>query len=330
MVRITLLLLSLIIMGHGAGSAAPKRIYHVAQHLSVTDTTIVFPPIGSEPYAAIETRVAVNEPRRLRTGKSPAWFEIGCGEMRLVVQRHTQVADNIHDNSTILLSLFSADSLLFSGSARDMDLNGGENSYLLEWNATSDTLNVYAGHDKIRLCGRVKIPAPSGIAPVTFASTGTSTVSLLVAEEKEIPRERRLQGMSADSITAVIDRHHHEFPAGVYRYLDRSTDPDIARHGGRYSLAILPDPQAKGRYVIYYLSGAEVDSDFWKAGMIKGYLSVTPFRNQYDLEWFDAHGNPIPSGNDSYAVTDSNAATLTLTFPSLGSATLRFSRIATP
>lgn len=326
MIRIVLLIISLIPLTATIKSETPRRIYHVAERLTVADTTIVFHPMDSEPYAAIEIRVSVDEPRRLRTGSSPAWFEIECGDLRFISQRHTSIADNIHDDRTITLSIFSADTLLYSESARDLHLDGGENSYLLEWNDTSDTLNLYAGHNKLRLWSHIPLVAPSGSNPISYRSEGQSHITLLVAEEKEISRDRRLAGLPPATLDSAILDGHHDFPAGVYNYLDRSSDPDVARQGGRYSLAILPDPEAEGRYIIYYLSGAEVESDFWQPGMIKGRLKSTPFRNQYDLEWFDAHGNPLPGGIDSYAVTDRNAATLTLTFPSLSGATLRFAR----
>lgn len=104
-----------------------------------------------------------------------------------------------------------------------------------------------------------------------------------------------------DSLIAASD----DPVAGYWEYLDRDNDPDRARPGGRYTLAIIPSGTA-GRYDIIYASGARVNAGQWQCGMIKGHLTSTAFVDHYTLEWFDAmcqpvvselHGRPDQAGN---------------------------------
>lgn len=77
-------------------------------------------------------------------------------------------------------------------------------------------------------------------------------------------------------------------PAGIWIPLDRENDPDYARPGGSYTLAVIPDCDTPGDYLIIYLDGAMVNNVAWKPGMIKGRLHQTPFDNIYALKWYTA------------------------------------------
>lgn len=298
--------------------SAPPRVYHVSEPVSLCDTTLTYPPVGSGRCAAVEARIAVDDPPRLSAGESPVWFGIGIGDIVLTARRRSDIADNIDDRRAIRLTLTLNGDTLASREATGLDLEGRFNSYAIEWNAGSDTLTVSAGKERLKPVFNIPVKAPEG-ASTTLIAHGCTKVALLVTEEAEQPRHERLAGMSADVISTRLASA--KAPAGIYTYLDRSGDAAVTRPGGRYRLAVVPEGDC---FLILYMGGAEVEPDFWKPGMLKGRLRPTPFQGQYDLEWYDAHGDTLPGGADSYAVYDFAARTLAMTFPSLDGAVLRF------
>lgn len=316
---LSLLILTVLAVAPSAWSA-PPRVYHVSEPVALCDTTVTYPPIGSGHCAAVEARIAVHEPRRLATGDSPAWFGIGIGDVILTARRRSDIADNIDDRRAIRLTLTLNGDTLASRDATGLDLEGGFNSYAVEWNTSSDTLTVSAGKEHLQPVFTLPIKAPEGTS-TTITTKGCAEVALLVTEEAPLPRHERLAGMSPDNISTLLASA--KAPAGIYTYLDRSGDPAVTRPGGRYRLAVVPDGDC---FLILYMGGAEVEPDFWKPGMLKGRLHPTPFQGQYDLDWYDAHGDTIPAAADSYAVYDFAARTLAMTFPSLDGAILRFAQ----
>lgn len=328
-----LMLMLLLLPAPPASADMPRRIYHIASPQTLTDTIAVYPPLGHEPYAAIEARIAVKGTERLHSGPARSWFEIGCGGLRLRCRLNADVADNVYDRRSMVLSLFSADTLVAESSATaGLALDKGPNTYLIEWNPAADTASVYAGSSRLSLVMKAAVAAPPGSAPVALEVEGSAIATMLVAEERLPSRSERLAGLPAHLADSLLSTPsaRHPFPEGVYTYLDRAANPAIARPGGRYTLLIRELPGHSGSYGIYYIAGAEVDASLWKPGMLKGTITATPFRNQYDLRWHDAHGNLVPGCEDSYATTDGDTQTLTLTFPSLDGATIRFARRLTP
>lgn len=318
MKRFQALILSAIAVAVSA-PAMPPRVYHVSTPTAFCDTVAAFPAVGSGRCAAVEARIAVDDPRRLATGDSPAWFGIGIGDMTLTARRRADIADNIDDRRVIRLTLTLGGDTLASRDAAGLDTEGRFNSYALEWNAAGDTLTVSAGKTRLQPVMSVPVKSPEG-ATATLMARGCAEVALLVTEEAPLPRAERLAGMTVGDIDAALASAN--VPSGLYTYLDRSGDQAIARPGGRYSLAVVPE--GDGNFMILYMGGAEVEPEFWRPGMLKGRLRPTPFQGQYDLDWYDAHGDTIPAAADSYAVYDFAARTLAMTFPSLDGATLRF------
>ncbi|MDE7153988.1 MAG: hypothetical protein K2O00_06040 [Muribaculaceae bacterium] len=74
---------------------------------------------------------------------------------------------------------------------------------------------------------------------------------------------------------------------GIYDYFDRDTDPTMAQPGGEYSLVLLPIADSKA-YALCYLSGATVNPELWKSGMVKGILTPTEFVSHWNLRWLDS------------------------------------------
>lgn len=74
---------------------------------------------------------------------------------------------------------------------------------------------------------------------------------------------------------------------GVWEFFDRSLEETLLRPGGSYRLAVVA---SSGGYELVYLGGARVMADKWEAGMCKGRLKRTAFRDIYDVEWLDPSG----------------------------------------
>lgn len=106
--------------------------------------------------------------------------------------------------------------------------------------------------------------------------------------------------------------------ATYWDYYDRENDPDYARMGGRYRLATVPCP---GGYYIAYVAGGEVNSDFWKPGMVKGTMKLSPL-GDYDLTWVTSMGQQMTQDLSARIEGD----LLTLEFP-LYRTRLRFVRV---
>lgn len=109
---------------------------------------------------------------------------------------------------------------------------------------------------------------------------------------------------------------------GYWQYLDRENNPQYARLGGRYLLAVVRNESADA-YDIIYVGGAETYASEWQSMMRKGRLRPTIFLDHYDLEWIDSTFEPIT--RDVHAqMTD--GAILSLSFPLLKT-TVRFSKM---
>lgn len=297
-----------------------ERAYHIARETVLADTTLTFPALSERPLASIILRAAVHDPARLRRGLSPARLEIGAGEWTLRVQTRVAVDDDIDDGRTIRLSLLKAGSPVLETSCRDLAHPvSGYNTYQLDW--TGDSLLVSAGHSTASRRLAVAAIPPSGDCTLTAA--GRADVALLLAEGMPPTARERLAGLSPDEVDGAVAAAPSSSPAGYYTYLDREADQATARLGGRYRLAVVPDAASAGSYLILYMSGAEVNPSLWHPGMLKGRLTATPFSGQYDLRWYDAHGNDIPGADDSFAIFEPSARTLTMRFPIL-EATVRF------
>lgn len=151
---------------------------------------------------------------------------------------------------------------------------------------------------------------------------------------------------------------------GFWTYFDRSNDPQRARLGGQYTLAVvkkrpseredsissadMTQPKSDSfmfdNYDIIYVSGAVTLADTWQPMMLKGALRSTIFDGHYDLEWIDSTMQPMTT--DLHATLDysqgaygDGASTsvpsgsvsltgsmLTLNFPLLKT-TIRFSKL---
>lgn len=107
----------------------------------------------------------------------------------------------------------------------------------------------------------------------------------------------------------------------IWEYIDRNVNQDKAVAGGRYTLATV---KTDNGYDIVYLRGATNNSRQWPAMRIKGRLTPTIFKGNYDMVWHTSEG--ITLTDDTNAQVSDDHALLTLRFPLLD-AEIRLRRV---
>lgn len=107
---------------------------------------------------------------------------------------------------------------------------------------------------------------------------------------------------------------------GYWEYLDRDMDDNIARIGGKYTLALV---EATDGFNVIYISGAQVGKSEWKEGMLKGKLYKTIFTDNYKACWTDATFRVLDDDVNGYF---ESGLILDMSFPALKSK-MRFSKV---
>jgi len=108
---------------------------------------------------------------------------------------------------------------------------------------------------------------------------------------------------------------------GYWTYLDRETEDNIVKTGGKYTIATVKNDN--GNYDIIYIDGAVVNDTKWKTSMLKGTIKKTIFTGNYDAMWIDSNFAPI---TEDVQATIENGVILTIKFPLL-KGQLRFSKV---
>ncbi len=162
---------------------------------------------------------------------------------------------------------------------------------------------------------------------------GITTISAVADTPMKLSRFTAAIDYAANEMTSVADSVDGLMAAiaasgntadGLWRYLDRDTDPRRLNTGSDYSLATVT--AADGTVELVYLSGAKASDSLWKPLMLKGRLLPTVFSGHYDLVWYDAYGQKI-SAETSADIIDGSI--LKLNFP-LHGGNVRFQRVVTP
>lgn len=96
---------------------------------------------------------------------------------------------------------------------------------------------------------------------------------------------------------------------GYWQILDRSLEETMLRIGGDYRFALV---RAGDGYDLIYLSGARVNGERWKPGMVKCHLSSSGIEGVWNVEWIDSMFGSI--ANDIKAQFE-NGSTLLIQFP---------------
>lgn len=227
------------------------------------------------------------------------------------------IVESVHDsgelyeNRQLLIECLNAGEVIFSQKlSRGVDLFGGDNYLFIDGHAGK--YDIFLGEDKLIYCGSVSLDT---VSSVEVTSSSKVEIGYFVVES-EMPFPMLAKVDSLESITLASGGDHN--PVGVWNYLDRDNEPDFARLGGEYSIAVIPS-DVEGEYLIVYLGGAKINPAEWSPGMIKGIMTSTPYQGRYRLKWWDSSMQPIEG--EMHAVID--GATLTFGFPLLKSS-IRF------
>ena len=192
----------------------------------------------------------------------------------------------------------------------------------MEIDSGSSTLKLAGGsHSCVRL---MEIPFEGVNLSAPEASVwakGELALSSFSTEISMAPESVLATSWTRESLADYLSRSTDPVE-GYWEYLDRKNDPQYARLGGRYVMAVVKSAVDSERYDLVYLSGAETLASRWSPFMLKGHLIPTVFQSHYDLHWYDSTFEPITT--DVHASITDNAI-LTLSFPLLKTV-LRFSK----
>lgn len=287
-------------------ASAGERVYVAVDTVA---ESITFPVDSAALSVTVEARVAV--------GRKP-WRFTGS-RWTVSVEPKDVYADMLLSEPSVTVSVIVGDSVV---ARRDFTegFNAAEGSYnsVAVTLGRDSTLTVRGGGGAMSLLFDGVNVGGALDSDCRLESDRPMKVAVAVTETVDDPARSLYTGLTPELITARLQTSTDPVE-GIWEFLDRENDPVRARPGGRYRVALIAT--APGTYDIIYLSGAEVNRDAWKPGMLKGRLSATPFVGQYDLMWVDAMMKPIE--NDISATVEE--ALMTLGFPLLKSR-LRFSR----
>ncbi|MCM1354867.1 MAG: hypothetical protein NC212_00505 [Staphylococcus sp.] len=249
----------------------------------------------------------------------------GRDTIRVTLRHGNSSFGDIFDRRENHLSVVTGENVLFNKDISNFESSSGVyNTLRLEIDLCGGNLNLSGGGRKVEdICS---LPLPNmadGVPAVELWSRGELSLSTLFSEASFSPECVFATRWSNEPQLSEYLMTSTDPLEGYWQYLDRENDPQYARLGGRYMLALVKSDESAGDYDIVYIGGAETMRDRWKPYMLKGRLKQTVFLNHYDLMWIDSTFEPITQ--DIHAsVTD--GAILTLSFPLLKT-TLRFSRM---
>lgn len=324
--------ITLLVTAFCAGATAPQRIYHDSC-CNLSDTMVMI-PLAERPCLSksLEIRgTCAPEGRKnadLESAYGIAWdmtdnlsgpyyramlspvedtgrnaFSEQPGVV-LVIQRVTPSA-----NATSIISRHVL--------SDNIETLRCDNSLAVEIDCRTGEATVLAGDKDLKTITSVPSSASGSFAVI---SRGRASVDLIVSESVADYSALLSTQWTTDSLLKTLSEPAHNAPQGIWTYLDRDNDLRYCRLGGEYSIAIVDD--GNGGFDIIYLDGASTAASQWKAGMRKGHLRPTMFRNHFDLLWYDATMNAIQS---EASATMEQDAILRLDFPLLKSS-MRFSR----
>lgn len=201
--------------------------------------------------------------------------------------------------------------------SQGIDTYRGKNAWRI--NQIGNLWNVSAGNREYsHILSFESSSQPSG-KPIIVSDQNSSVD---ISEFSFVNYSGDMTGLSEEDIFSALEDSNPKSNEliGIYSLLDYEYDDTFARIGGSYRIAILSDENSDG-FVIYYMSGAKVNSSLWTPGMKKGMLLPTPFANVFNVEWRDAEQAIMR--NDIRADFDPLARSISIKFPYQNSS-LRF------
>ena len=242
--------------------------------------------------------------------------------------------DPLREKEETRLRLYQGDKLIEEKyvPVREMDNLNGFNTLRLE--RVGNSFGVYAG--RIDTKRRIWLEGIDDDLSGNFVSFGIKPLQGNVIEIEKLQlvsfpsaAENLSTGLTPADIETIIASNINS-PCGYWSLLDFDFDDRYVRNGGDYNLAIVPLSEislnfpskdlcsSSGSYAMIYLSGAKIDSEKWKYGMLKGVMEPTSLSSVWRLKWFDSQGEPMDTeetANMSTASMDDNGHILTLSFP---------------
>lgn len=324
---VSLLLVTSVPVVAGPSCVAPGSdtvIYHPSTPATLCDTALTLVTGSSGPLIC-EARVALEKVSQTSGDNRSYWglrIDSPSEEPLTLTLRFVDAPKGeAYGKKWGRVTVTRGDSLIFS---RDYDcfaaLKGRYNSlgFRLE---TDGNLTVSGGGTvAVPLFTIPTSPAPSE-ASISLFNAGCGQVSLFAAGSDTREGHPVMTGHSPESLSRHFATSADQLE-GFWKYFDRQNDPDYARPGGAYTLAVVRNPDTDS-YDIVLVDGAEIHSSKWKPMMLKGTLRRAAFIGHYDLKWIDATFRPIES--DLHAILEEGSL-LTLSFP-LYKTTLRFAKL---
>lgn len=308
-----------------------RRYFDVPVTLRDSSVTFFLPLADGVRSHVFELRGAMNGIGE-RPGLAPAYWGVDLIDadgdtLRLTLRHGNSSFGDIFDKRQSLLSLTRGGERLFHKDVGAFESSSGVyNTLRLEIDRQEGLLTLSGGGKRVEEILSFPVrELTDGFSSFRVWSRGELTLSSLSLETQRAPQAILATKWSMDELTAYF-RQSSDPVEGFWRYLDRENDPQYARPGGRYLLAVVKAADESGGYEIIYVDGAETRREQWRPMMRKGRLKPTVFVGHYDLEWIDSTFEPI---NRDIHAGISDGAILTLSFPLLKT-TLRFSRMPLP
>ncbi|MDE6268666.1 MAG: hypothetical protein K2M04_06255 [Muribaculaceae bacterium] len=274
-------------------------------------------------HLLVEARCENTQRRSARRGNAD-WSIVvtwGAQTVEVGLATDTEWADTESERQQIrLVAIIDGEETDIATIDKNVAKGRGYNSLVTE--VGEGIMRLWIGEHVPEECGTIAVPY--GMPDrVELHANRKINVEYFLVETLENPASRlttEWTGRGEEELQRYLD-HSTDRHEGIWRYLDRDVDAGVARPGGEYRLATVSD--GEGGYVILYLSGAQVNGEKWKSGMIKGRLRPTIFVDHYDLEWMDAMMEKV--SEDASGEINLSLGILTVTMP-LEKATLRYSR----
>lgn len=328
--RSLLFVFSLIAVAGGSAQShwAERTYYETPVTLRDSSVTLIPGHEHSPQSLCVEARGAMKSGIGERSGLAPSFWgmKVTLGsDTLLVTLRHgnTDFGDLLDKRFTRISVCRNEDEVEATDFTDDFATSsGGYNTLLLEIDGGSSMLKLSGGsHSCVRL---MEIPFEGVNLSKTEASVwakGELALSSFSTEISMAPESVLATSWTRESLADYLSRSTDPVE-GYWEYLDRKNDPQYARLGGRYVMAVVKSAVDAEHYDLVYLSGAETLASRWSPFMLKGHLIPTVFQSHYDLHWYDSTFEPITTGVHA-SITDN--AILTLSFPLLKTV-LRFSK----
>lgn len=299
--RLTLAMLVLVsVAWSGYAGGMPVRHYH---DIGVVCDSVM--PVSSVPayaaYVVMEARGRLVKDRE-RQGSSHQWWGIAWGSdtcryevtMRGRNADFGAVTDAYCVDVTASRITPSAGRVTLCSSVVTSGISHAGNANTMSVELRGDSLAVVSiGRNALvdALSFPISVGASDSVA-WSIVAHGCWHPSVVMDEHLPDRSKELATGWTADSLRQyIIRRNGADRGEGIWKYFDRTNNPAKGVVAGAYTLATVRN--ADGGYDIIYIDGARTQRSRWHAGMLKGRIMPTIFKDHYDLVWYDAMMNPV-------------------------------------